>query len=294
MTCSPSVPHGRSRSRTSGASSVAVRRTVFGSTSISLQARRCEKPCSRISRRAAARRAAPQAISVFCQQVLQRSVVQHRLRQQLLQPPVLILQPLQPLRLRWPHARFDRRWTRDGRLLRLPQEDCSQALSVPPSRKYQHDHGPGLVDILDLLKGSDTPAEDQKLVLKAQVLFWLIGATDGHAKNFSIFLRPGGSFSLTPFYDVLSAQPSLDARQIAAKQMKLAMSVGNNNYYRIDRIHARHFVQTGAHAGLPKVLVREAIEEVRAQAEDALAQVEAWPRPPTPQLPAGGSPRRRG
>jgi len=38
--------------------------------------------------------------------------------------------------------RFDRRWTKDGRLLRLPQEDCCQALSVPPTRKYQSD-GPG-------------------------------------------------------------------------------------------------------------------------------------------------------
>lgn len=171
--------------------------------------------------------------------------------------------------------RFDRRWTRSGRLLRLPQEDCCQALSVPPSRKYQNDRGPGLVDILNLLKGSDTPAEDQKLALKAQILFWLIGATDGHAKNFSIFLRPGASFSLTPFYDVLTAQPSLDARQIERKQMKLAMSVGNNNHYRIDRIHARHFDQTGERAGLPKALVREAFDEVRAQADDALAQIES-------------------
>ncbi len=111
--------------------------------------------------------------------------------------------------------RFDRRWTKDGRLLRLPQEDCCQALSVPPSRKYQSDGGPGLVHILDLLKGSDSPADDRKTVLKAQILFWLIGATDGHAKNFSIFLRPGGSYGLAPLYDVLTAQPSLDARQIA-------------------------------------------------------------------------------
>ncbi|MBY6159068.1 hypothetical protein [Pseudooceanicola nitratireducens] len=28
--------------------------------------------------------------------------------------------------------RFDRRWTKDGRLLRLPKEDCCQALSAPP------------------------------------------------------------------------------------------------------------------------------------------------------------------
>ncbi len=77
--------------------------------------------------------------------------------------------------------RFDRKWAKDGRLLRLPQEDCCQALSIPPGRKYQNDGGPGIVDILELLKGGDTPAEDQKLFLKAQILFWLIGATDGHA-----------------------------------------------------------------------------------------------------------------
>ena len=56
--------------------------------------------------------------------------------------------------------RFDRRWTRDGRLLRLPQEDMCQALSVPPTRKYQSDGGPGMREIIELLKGSDTPDED--------------------------------------------------------------------------------------------------------------------------------------
>ena len=171
--------------------------------------------------------------------------------------------------------RFERHWTRDGRLLRLPQEDCCQALSIPPSRKYQSDEGPGLVDILNLLKGGDRPAEDQKRVLKAQILFWLTGATDGHAKNFSIFLGPGGSHSLTPFYDVLSAQPSLDSGQVERKQMKLAMSVGDNNHYRIEQIHGRHFVQTAERAGLPKAIVREAMEEVGAQAEKAITQMEA-------------------
>jgi len=41
--------------------------------------------------------------------------------------------------------------------------------------------------MLELLKGSDNP--DQAILLKADRR-----ATDGHAKNFSIFLRPGGSF----------------------------------------------------------------------------------------------------
>jgi serine/threonine-protein kinase HipA len=132
-----------------------------------------------------------------------------------------------------------------------------------------------LVQILELLKGSDYPAGDQKIVLKAQILFWLIGATDGHAKNFSIFLGPGGSYHLTPLYDVLTAQPSLDAHQIERKQMKLAMSVGTSRHYRINEILSRHFIQTGEAAGLPKSLVREAIEEMADTAPQAMEKIES-------------------
>lgn len=171
--------------------------------------------------------------------------------------------------------RFDRRWTKDGRLLRLPQEDSCQALSVPPTRKYQSERGPSLVDILSLLRGSDSPATDQAVVFKAQILFWLIGATDGHAKNFSIFLSPGGSYRLTPLYDVLTAQPSLIAHQIERKQMKLAMALGRNKHYRVDEIHGRHFVQTGEAAGLPKPLVREALADVAEAATTAISKVES-------------------
>ncbi|MEX0956425.1 MAG: type II toxin-antitoxin system HipA family toxin [Rhizobiaceae bacterium] len=170
--------------------------------------------------------------------------------------------------------RFDRRWTNDGRLLRLPQEDCCQALSIPPSRKYQSDGGPRLIDILNLLKGSDTPADDQATVFKAQILFWLLGATDGHAKNFSIFLGPGGRYRLTPLYDILTAEPSLKAHQIQQKQMKLAMSVGKNNRYKIEQIHGRHFAQSGEAAGLPRALIKQSVEEMADTARRAIELVE--------------------
>ncbi len=166
--------------------------------------------------------------------------------------------------------RFDRRWTKDGRLLRLPQEDCCQALSVPPTLKYQNEGGPGMVDVLDLLKGSDTPLEDQEIFLKAQLVFWLIGATDGHAKNFSVFLSPGGSYRMTPLYDILTAQPALNARQIERKQMKMAMSVGNSRHYRFDQIHGRHFVQTAMRAGLSKKRAMSIIEDIEARAPEAM------------------------
>ena len=170
--------------------------------------------------------------------------------------------------------RFDRKWTADGRLLRIAQEDFCQALSCPPSLKYQNQGGPGMVDILKFLKGSDSPAEDQKLFLKAQVLFWLIGATDGHAKNFSIFLGRGGRFKLTPFYDVLTAHPSLDDRQIERKQLKLAMSVGESRHYRIDEIKGHHFIQTAQRAGLPSQLAIDVLEEVSQSASLAMNTVE--------------------
>lgn len=178
--------------------------------------------------------------------------------------------------------RFDRVWS-NGRLIRLPQEDCCQALSVPPARKYQSHGGPGIREIAELLKGADSPADDHRTLLRAQVVFWLIGAADGHAKNFSVFLHPGGGYALTPLYDVLSAQPSLDARQIERKKMKLAMSVGNNNHYRIDEIQTRHFFQTGEAAGLPPSLVRGAVEDIAARMEGALASLEG-------ELPAGFPP----
>lgn len=171
--------------------------------------------------------------------------------------------------------RFDRRWAKDGRLLRLPQEDFCQALSVPPTRKYQNEGGPSLVDILHLLKGSDTAALDQATVFKAQVFFWLIGATDGHAKNFSLFLNPGGGFHLTPLYDVLTLEPSYKARQIEKKQMRLSLSVGAKRHYKLGEITKRHFEQTGEVAALPKKLIAEAIESVVCSIESALDRVKA-------------------
>jgi serine/threonine-protein kinase HipA len=158
--------------------------------------------------------------------------------------------------------RFDRRWTSDGRLIRLPQEDCLQALSIPPTRKYQSDGGPDMTAIFRLLKGSDSPDDNLAAFMRANIIFWLIGATDGHAKNFSIFLSPGGRFQMTPLYDVLSAQPSLDAKQIQRKKFKLAMSVGKNRHYEVTEILPGHFYQTAELAGIESGLVSSIFDDL--------------------------------
>jgi serine/threonine-protein kinase HipA len=169
--------------------------------------------------------------------------------------------------------RFDRRWTRDGRLLRLPQEDCCQALSVSPLRKYESDGGPGLRQVLALLRASDEPEVDQKLFLKAQIVFWLLAATDGHAKNFSIHLLPGGRFRLTPLYDVMSAQPNRDVGQIQKNKMKLSMAVGRNRHYVVDSIMPRHFVQTAKACGVSPAVVTGIFDELNATVTAAIDHV---------------------
>jgi serine/threonine-protein kinase HipA len=173
--------------------------------------------------------------------------------------------------------RFDRLWTRDKRLLRLPQEDCCQALSVPPNLKYESDGGPGITEIVRLLRGSDEAVSDQRSFLKANIVFWLIGATDGHAKNFSVFLSPGGRFHMTPLYDVISAQPSIDAKQILWKQFRLAMAFGTKHHYQIRQIAPRHFFQTAAKAGTGRQviesIIRELLEGTSAAVDSVLSKL---------------------
>jgi serine/threonine-protein kinase HipA len=132
--------------------------------------------------------------------------------------------------------------------------------------------------ILDLLKASDEPEVDQRLFLKAQIVFWLLGATDGHAKNFSIALLPGGRFRLTPLYDVMSAQPNVDAGEIRHNRMKLAMAVGDNRHYVIDEIMPRHFLQTAVRAGVPASLVQSILDEIENDTDRAIgAAVDSLP-----------------
>jgi serine/threonine-protein kinase HipA len=127
--------------------------------------------------------------------------------------------------------------------------------------------------VLDLLKASDEPDTDRSLFLKAQIMFWLLAATDGHAKNFSIFLQPGGRFRVTPLYDVMSVQPAFDAGQLRKNQMKCAMALGDNRHYRVYEIMPRHFVETAAKNGVPSAFVQSIFDELVGSADPVINQV---------------------
>jgi serine/threonine-protein kinase HipA len=171
--------------------------------------------------------------------------------------------------------RFDRLWTADGRLLRLPQEDCCQALGVGPTAKYEAHGGPGIAKILELLKASDDAAADRRLFFKALLVFWLLGATDGHAKNFSLALAKKGSFRLTPLYDVVSLQPVADAGHLRRNQMKFSMAVGKSRHYVLTDILPRHFRQTACAQGFPDAEVNQLFAELRRDVPAAIERTAA-------------------
>lgn len=153
--------------------------------------------------------------------------------------------------------RFDRTWALapegDQRLIRLPQEDMCQARGVAPTLKYESDGGPGIDSIMDVLAGSSNREEDRRNFFKAQLVFWMLCATDGHAKNFSVFLRAGGSYRLTPLYDVLSAYPILGAGpgKLSAHKARMAMAVrGENAHWKVREILRRHWLALGERHGV--------------------------------------------
>lgn len=151
-------------------------------------------------------------------------------------------------------TRFDRALHPSGAYwMRLPQEDLCQATGTPSSAKYETDGGPGLVEVARILRSSTAREEDLSTLMRAQLLFWMLAAPDGHAKNFSIRLLAQGRYRLAPLYDVLSAWPVVGSRgnQIHPKKIKLAMALrGTKKHYRIAEVQRRHFNETARRCGL--------------------------------------------
>jgi serine/threonine-protein kinase HipA len=153
--------------------------------------------------------------------------------------------------------RFDREMMDDGQwIARLPQEDFCQALGLPPRLKYEDEGGPSIADGLSLLAGSSDAVNDRMAFQLAQLAFWLMAAPDGHAKNFSIFLRQGSTYGMTPLYDVLSVWPYVGKGrgQMNVRDVRLAMALRSKNvHYDIYGIRARHWHALAMKNGGPDV-----------------------------------------
>jgi len=153
--------------------------------------------------------------------------------------------------------RFDRMLIDDDPkspwIARLPQEDFCQVTGTPAHLKYESEKGggPGISRILPLLLAGNQPEYDAITFAKAQLAFWLLAAPDGHAKNFSIFLKRDG-YVMTPIYDVLSAWPIIGKgpNEWPYQEAKLAMAVRGTRPRRLlSQISVRHWQKLAAQTG---------------------------------------------
>lgn len=118
----------------------------------------------------------------------------------------------------------------DGKIARIHQEDFCQAMGVPPTRKYENEGGPGVGDIVEILRShSSESAADTATFIRAVILNWVIAGTDAHAKNFSILIGNSGAVRLAPLYDIVSALPYTS---LSEYKTRLAMKIGNEYFVR--------------------------------------------------------------
>jgi serine/threonine-protein kinase HipA len=182
--------------------------------------------------------------------------------------------------------RFDRLKASNGsRLFRLMQEDFCQATGTSPLVKYENEGGPGLTALFTLTRQSQNARPDLHTLMASQILFWMLRAPDGHAKNFSIQLHAGnGRFQLTPMYDVMSAYPVIGdgPHQWAAHNLTSAMALlGKNRHYRMQHVQRRHFNSTARTVGYGEN-AEPLLQELIARTPQVVAQVKA-------ELPQGFS-----
>lgn len=165
--------------------------------------------------------------------------------------------------------RFDR-LIKEDIIYRKPQEDMCQALGYFSNKKYQSDKGPGVKEFVSILETSVKRQEDLETLFKSLVVFFVIGAIDGHAKNYSIgYVKEG--HQLAPLYDILSIFPALNEKEIGVGKYKMALSVGSSNHYGVKRILRRHFLETAKDCQIADDRANEIIDEVLTSIKS-----EAW------------------
>lgn len=159
--------------------------------------------------------------------------------------------------------RFDR--MREGTTIaRVHQEDCCQALGVLPDRKYESSGGPGVVEIVELLRARSLQAALEITALLRAIAFnWLIGGTDAHAKNYSVFVLRGAGVRLAPFYDIASFLPYAPH---GLQKVKLAMKIGGK--YRLLEIGVHQWKKLAQETGTDDDAMRAMVSTMCSELPD--------------------------
>lgn len=172
-------------------------------------------------------------------------------------------------------TRYDRGRGQDGMWLRLHQEDLLQAMSYPPTKKYQSDGGPSVKNVASLFSTLALADRDavRSAFYDAFAFNVLVGGTDAHAKNYSLLLR-GPRVALAPLYDVASSAPYL----MKGEAVRGSMKVGRT--WLVRDVTVEDWVAVGRSLGLEATEAVDRVERLRTGLPEAvLAAAEAAPAP---------------
>ena len=135
-------------------------------------------------------------------------------------------------------------------ILRLHQEDMTQALDYPGTLKYEHDGGPSFRDVVTLVRNTvDSPIRAVTSLRDWQIFNVLIGNWDGHAKNLALLYELHSAVpQLAPFYDVVSIE-YINKVGGARYAREMAFSIGGESVP--ERINRRAWQAFAAEMGLP-------------------------------------------
>ncbi|KRE80260.1 type II toxin-antitoxin system HipA family toxin [Arthrobacter sp. Soil763] len=162
--------------------------------------------------------------------------------------------------------RFDRVRGADGTWRRLPLEDGSQVLGLPPAAKYGVD---GEAVAAALARVCRAPVVASRNLYLQFVFAWLTGNGDLHAKNLAVLGSPAG-FVMAPVYDVPCT--------LLYGDETLALPVAGKTR----NLKARHWAEFADSLGLPGRAAAAANRTALAAAEGIRLD----------QLPFTGSPLR--
>lgn len=159
-----------------------------------------------------------------------------------------------------------------GTVRRVHQEDCCQALGLPPRLKYERngDRATGRIAdfgrLFSLNSRMSSPADYRALMVKTCFFNFLVGNSDAHAKNFSL-IHDGRRPRPAPLYDLLCVG------MYPRHSQEFAMSIGGRKTWdNVRREDWLMFLEVAEFKGAGAVRFLD--RHLRPMAENAVRELE--------------------
>jgi serine/threonine-protein kinase HipA len=162
--------------------------------------------------------------------------------------------------------RYDR-ISKDGKLIRLHQEDFAQIAGVPSASKYEGQGGPGWKTSFAIVdEYTAVPARDRLELLNRLFFNICLGNNDAHAKNFALLHNPEGEHPhLAPAYDLVCTMV------YPALSKDMAMKIGGTS--RSDQLNNDDWSRFSEETGFTPAPLKKLGVEMAMKVEKSLSDL---------------------